>query len=147
MALRSPSYHLRRSRRCLDAGQSSRCGTSAVELAVCLPVLMLVIIGSLECSGMIFLNQSLHIAAYEGARVAIRSDATNAEVIDRANDILSVRNVILPSLTVNPSNVSGILSGQTLTVTLSAPCDANSLLPPWFFGGMTLVGQTTMVKE
>jgi len=147
MALRSPSYPLRRSRRCLDAGQSARRGVAAVELAVLLPVLLLVIIGSLECSGMIFLNQSLHIAAYEGARVAIQSDATNADVIDSANSILGARSINAPLLTLNPTDVSGILSGQTLTVTVSAPADANSLLPPWFFGGMTLVGQTTMIKE
>ena len=129
------------------ARDASRRGTSAVELAVCLPILVLVIIGSLECCGMIFLNQSLHIAAYEGTRVAIHSDATNQEVIDRANDILAARDVESAAIAFNPPDVSAVLSGQTVTITLSAPCDDNSILTPWFFQGRTLFGQTTMVKE
>lgn len=127
--------------------RSERRGTSAVELAVCLPTLVLVIIGSLECCGMIFLNQSLHIAAYEGTRLGIQSDATNADVIDRANDILGARNVNSASITIEPADVSGVVSGETITISLSAPCDANSMMTPWFFQGRTLVGQTTMIKE
>jgi hypothetical protein len=125
----------------------TRRGTAAVELAVCLPILVLVIMGSLECCGMIFLNQSLHIAAYEGARVGIRSDADNADVTARANEILDVRDVQSATIVINPPDVRAIVSGQTVTITVTAPCDENSIFTPWFFQGRTLAGETTMIKE
>ena len=42
-----------------------------VELAICLPVLILLLFGTIEACAIIYLNQSLKIAAYEGARVSL----------------------------------------------------------------------------
>lgn len=128
-------------------GLTPRRGTAAIELAVCLPVLLLLVLGSIECCGMIFLSQSLHISTYEGARVAIQSQATNADVIARSNEPLIARNVHSASFTLDPPDVRSVAGGETITVTVSVPCDANSILPLRFFKGRTLSAQTTMVKE
>lgn len=128
-------------------GLTVRRGTAAVELAVCLPLLLLLVLGSIECCGMIFLSQSLHISTYEGARVAIQAQATNADVLARSNEPLIARNVHYASFTLDPPDVSSVAGGETITVSVSVPCDANSILPLRFFTGRTLSAQTTMVKQ
>ena len=129
------------------ARASQRRGVAAVEFAVCLPVLAMLVFGSLEACTMIFVDQTLSIASYEGIRVAIQKDATSADVIRRCKDILTSRNINGAKVDLQPTNVSGLSPGTDVTVTVSAPCDSNSLIPPWFFGGRTLESQTMMVKE
>ncbi len=60
-----------RYRRKLMIGRRPRDGVAATELAVCMPVIVLVVLATIESCAMIFLQQSLSIAAYEGARVAL----------------------------------------------------------------------------
>ena len=47
---------------------------------MCLPIIVLLVIGTIEACSMVFLKQSLAIAAYEGARTAIIPGATKAQV-------------------------------------------------------------------
>ena len=72
-----------------------RKGVAIVELAICLPVIVVLVVGSIEACSMIFVKQSLHIAAYEAVRVAIRQGSSNTDVLDRGNQILNERNVKL----------------------------------------------------
>lgn len=96
---------------------------------------------------MIFLNHSLSIASYEGVRVAINFDSTTPQVEDRCETLINARQVSSGLVEIDPPDVSAVPRGQRIAVTVSAPCDANALLPPWFFGGKTLSATTTMVKE
>lgn len=52
-------------------------------MTVCLPVLTLVTLATIESSAMIFLQQSLSIAAYEGARISLVPEAEAAKVRSR----------------------------------------------------------------
>ena len=61
--------------------RSNRRGIAAVELAVCLPVIVLLVFGSIEASSFIFLKQSLNVSAYEGIREAIRVGSNNAAAV------------------------------------------------------------------
>lgn len=124
-----------------------RRGVASVELAVCLPALALLVLGSIEACNVIFLEHSLTISSYEGVRVAIQHDASNAEVTGKCNQILTARHVNGPSVTITPSDVAGVPAGQTITIAVSAPCDANAISPSWFFGGRSLTAETVMVKE
>ena len=47
-----------------------RGGTAAVEAAVSLPLLIVLVFGAIEVASGVFLSQTLAIAAYEGAREA-----------------------------------------------------------------------------
>jgi Flp pilus assembly protein TadG len=124
-----------------------RSGVAATELALCLPLIVMLVLGSIEACSMIFLNHSLSIASYEGVRVAINFDATTQEVEDRCESLIDARNVSGGLVSISPSNVATVPRGQQIAVTVSAPCDANALIPPWFFGGKTLSATTIMVKE
>ncbi len=57
-----------------------RQGVAAAEFAVCLPMLVLALLGMLDCCSMIFLKQSLAVAAYEGAHTALQVAATSDEM-------------------------------------------------------------------
>jgi len=125
----------------------ARRAAAAAELAICLPLIVFLLLASIEACSMIFLNHSLTIAAYEGVRVAINYDGTNAAVLARCNQIINDRGVQDSSIAISPADVANVDRGDRVTITVSAPCDANAMLPPWFYGGKTLTCSTTMVKE
>ncbi|MGI9517005.1 MAG: TadE family protein [Pirellulaceae bacterium] len=47
-------------------------GTATVELALCLPMIVLVVFGAVEGASMIFLKQTLVQSSYEGIKVAVK---------------------------------------------------------------------------
>jgi|SRR6516165_2385858 Flp pilus assembly protein TadG len=125
----------------------SRRGTAATELAVCLPIVVLLVVATIEACSMIFLRQSLSVAAYEGVRTAIRPGATAADVESTCQQILSDRHVAGATISVNPSNIATIAPGQYVNVTVSAPCAGNSVVPLEFYRGRTLATTASMMIE
>lgn len=96
---------------------------------------------------MIYLDHSLTITSYEGVRLAINYDGTNAAVLARCNQIINDRGVAGATVAMSPVDVANVDRGDRVTITVSAPCDANAILPPWFYRGKSLTCFTTMVKE
>ena len=129
----------------------SRCrrtsGVAAVELAVCLPVIVVLVFAAIESCSMIFITQALHAASYEGVRVAVNPTATNSQVLARTQQILDGHGIAGASITLVPSDVSTAASGGLVRVRITASCDANRISPPFFFGGRNIEVQTTMAKE
>lgn len=95
---------------------------------------------------MMFVKQSLHIAAYEGIRHAITSGATDETAIARAEQILSERHVKDAELELIPSDVDQVNRGNDVVIRVSAPVQSNSLMRLNFFKN-DLVVEATMVKE
>jgi hypothetical protein len=126
---------------------SDRRAAAAVELAICLPLLVLLVMASIEACTMIFLDHSLTIASYEGVRAGINYDGTNADVLARCNSIINSREIKGAKIKINPSDVSQVDRGQPIAVTVSAPCNLNMIIPPWFYDGRTLQATMTMIKE
>jgi Flp pilus assembly protein TadG len=120
---------------------------AAVEFAVCLPVLVLVIIGSIEACTMVFLKESLTVAAYEGSRTALKPGATSEDVIARCEEVLAERSVEGGAVDVSPSNIGGTAVGATLQVSVTAPCEPNGVVPVWFYGDASLTGNSFVMKE
>jgi hypothetical protein len=131
----------------LSRRRATRRAAAVAELAICLPLFVLLVFASLEACSMIFLEHGLSITSYEGVRAAINYDGTNADVMARCDAIISQRSIASATVTTNPGDVSNVERGQPITVTVSAPSDPNMISPPWFFGGKTLTARTTMVKE
>jgi len=124
-----------------------RKGVAVVELAVCLPVLTLIVLATIESSAMIFLHQSLSIAAYEGARIALVPTAEAENVRYQAELILEGREVNHPTVTVTPANFTGYPAGSWIQVQASAPFADNSLAGGWLFNGKTITATVEMMKE
>jgi Flp pilus assembly protein TadG len=122
-------------------------GVAAVELAVCLPVLVVLVFAAIESCSMIYLTQALHCATYEGVRVAILPTADNQQVIQRTQAILDGHGINGATITLVPSDVSNADPGELVRVRIRTSCDANRISPSFFFGGRNVEVQTTMVKE
>jgi len=129
-----------------NAGRRKR-GVAAAEFAVCLPVIVLLVLAMIESCTMIFLKQSLTVAAYEGVRTALREDAVGADVRRASQQILTERRVKGGTITIRPNNFQALPVGEYIEVTATAPADLNSVIPGNFFRGKTLTGTATMMKE
>ena len=82
-----------------------RRGAAAAEMAICLPLMVMLVLGSIETCSMIYLRHSLTIASYEAARVAIDFDGTNTEVMARCQEILDAREVADADIDIEPGDV------------------------------------------
>jgi hypothetical protein len=127
--------------------RSRRHGVAAVEFAVCLPVIMLLVFGMIESCSMIFLKQSLTVAAYEGVRTALEEQAVAADVRLTCEQILVDRQVQDGTIAIAPGDFELLPSGEYISITVSAPADSNSIIRGSFFSGRTLSATATMVKE
>ena len=104
-------------------------GIATVEFAICLPVLVLIILGSLEACNLIFLKQALTEAAYQGAIVAMRPNATEADVTARIQSILDARDIQQASIVIANGNFAGVNSGDIFSVRVDAEGAANRIGP------------------
>jgi Flp pilus assembly protein TadG len=132
-----------KSRTCRD----SRRGVAAVEFAVCLPVLVLLVFGAIEASSFIFLKQSLNVAAYEGIRETVRVGSNNANGLDRAQNILTARTVNDFSIAFPNGEASAADRGAEIVIEVSAPTATNSPLAGQWLANRTLTARLVMVKE
>ncbi len=126
---------------------AKRRGIAAVELAICLPLMVIFTFASIEMCSAIYLRQTLTIAAYEGARVACHPQGMTADAREAAQRILTERNVNGGSIAINPSNFDGVAKGTVIQVSVTAPVGANSLLRFGVFGTSQLTGECSMRKE
>ena len=126
---------------------ANRKAAAAVELAVCLPVIVLLAIGSIESASMIFLRQTLVQSAYETAKEAVKRNVDQATAFVRGRQVLEAREVSGETITFDPPVTDGLDSGTRVTVTVTAPGDENSILPFGPFRGRTISVSAVMIKE
>jgi Flp pilus assembly protein TadG len=119
-------------------------GAAAVEMAIVLPVLILLVFGIIEWS--IYFNrlQGLQAAAREGARVAALPQSTQGDVTAKVNAALDG---VLPSgsaatVAVSPSGGNPCdlqPAGTSVTVTVKATTDLD--IPLWGSQTVTQTGK------
>lgn len=124
-----------------------RWGAAAVEAAVSLPLLILLVFGAIEVASGVFLSQTLAIAAYEGARAAARPGGTSAAAEQRVIELLSSRNVAGYEIWFEPAVTEETEPGTAITVTVQAPLDA--LAGPWLglLSNRNAAQQACMIKH
>jgi Flp pilus assembly protein TadG len=124
-----------------------RRGAAAAEFAVVAPVFFLMVIGILEFGRALMVQQVLINASRVGARQAITTSATMAEVEAAVEDYTASVAVPGVDVTVSP-DPSTAAPGTTITVTTSvAFSDVSWMSSPWFLGGKTLTSSSKMRKE
>ena len=128
-------------------GGQGRGGAVVVELAATLPIFLLILVGTIEATSMVYLQQSLKISSYEGSRVSLIPGSDASNVTAACNEILSARSIRAGIVSISPSNFETQPYGTKITVTVQADCSSNSLFSPWFYAGRSLSAQTTMMKE
>lgn len=128
-----------------------RSGAALSELALVLPLLMLIVFGGIETADMVFLKESLKSVSYEGGRAVAKYNSTNAQVLERITALIDARQLVGATveltLPADADDVSETQRGQTITVTISAPAERNTVGPLRMYRGRTISASTTMVRE
>lgn len=124
-----------------------RKGAALTEFAICVPVLAIFLYGTMEVCEMIYLRNALTLAAYEGARLACRRDATATTARTRAQQICTAQQVNSPTVTISPSNITGAAIGTRITVTVSANWTSNSITRFVLSSNYTFSVSSTMIRE
>jgi Flp pilus assembly protein TadG len=119
-------------------------GAAAVEMAIVLPVLILLVFGIIEWS--IYFNrlQGLQAAAREGARVAALPQSTQSDVTAKVQSALDgvLPSGASPAITVSPSSSNPCdlqPAGTSVTVTVTASTDLS--IPLWGSQTVTQTGK------
>lgn len=131
----------------LSRCRRKRRGLAAVEFTICLPVLALLVFGSIEATAFIFLKQSLHVAAYEAARTGCRAASTEPEATSRARAILDSRDVRGATINFVTGDVASVQRGDPIIVEVAAPTNVNSPLAGQWIANRTLTSRVFMLKE
>jgi Flp pilus assembly protein TadG len=122
----------------------NRAGAAAVEFAIAISVLLMVVFASIEFVRLNMLKHSVEHASYLAARKGIIIGAKSGDVKNEAKDHLAILNVSGETVTVNPSTIdddTGIVE-----VTVEVPVSGNSWISPVYFSG-TITGRTRMLAE
>ncbi|MEO8268408.1 MAG: TadE family protein [Aureliella sp.] len=122
-------------------------GTAVVELAVCLPVIVLLVFASLEGANMLFLRQAVIQSAYETAKSVAKTNGVQSRAVTLGEQVLFSRGIVTPTIIFNPANVTVLAPGTPFSVSVSVPGDSRSITGFGPFNGLTIRAQATMVKE
>lgn len=123
-----------------------RNGHAITELAVCLPVIVTILLATIEACVMLQLKQNLAITAYEGARIGVLPGSTHALVQAQCQLLLDDRKIQKHSVSISP-DPSNLSVGDLLTVSVSADCTANSVVGALFFEGRSITESVVMKAE
>lgn len=139
---------LRRSQKSVR-GTESRSGAALVETALVLPVLLTLVIGSMEVTDAIFLKHSLKSATYEAARKISISGSTQAQATTVATSVLTAYGVKNYTVTFSPTVTGTTTQGTIITITASAPLNVNRLFNTNVsgFSSRTFTASTTMTRQ
>lgn len=116
------------------------------ELAVGLPVLLIMLLGTVEVCTMIRLRQKLNMIAYETARVGVLPRTKQDEVEYQCQLLCADQRLNAVSLETIPSDPRSLRSGDWFTVRLTAPFTENALMGKWKFNGWNLNESVTLQK-
>jgi Flp pilus assembly protein TadG len=130
--LTDPPHGPGRSRR--SRQHATRRGTAVAELAVCLPMLALLVFGSIQACDLIYLKHAVVTAAYEGSLELAKPSATNVSVVGRVQQVLNARNVSGTTVEILPSNtdINVVNPGQPITISVTANTGPNLMFSGFF---------------
>jgi Flp pilus assembly protein TadG len=122
----------------------NRAGAAAVEFAIAISVLLMIVFASIEFVRLNMLKHSVEHASYLAARKGIIIGAKSSDVKDEAKDHLAILNVTGETVTVNPSTIND--DTQIVEVTVEVPVSGNSWISPVYYSGI-ITGRTRMLAE
>jgi len=127
--------------------RTRRRGAATVEMAICLPMLTILVFGSIAAANAIYMKQIVVTAAYEAAREATKHGGTQAKAKARAESVLAGRSIDNSSVTFSPDPLTGAGRGENVSITVSASIAESFPVPLPYFDGIVLESTTTMVKQ
>ena len=124
-------------------------GTAVVELAVCLPILTVLIFGSIEACNLVFLKQSLIEAGYEGALLGSRPSATEGDIVQRVQTTLAAKSIVNSNIAVitHGPTFDNLQAGKRFSIRVDASIDGNVSGPSIFFGSSGVTAEVAAHKQ
>ncbi len=133
-------------RRTFTAGrQGLRRGAAVVEMAMCLPILILLLFGAYEFARANMIRHAVNAAAYEGARSGIVPGASVADVEASARYILTTVGVRNFRLNVSPSPIR--LREKQVRVEIEVSIRDNTIMPILFNESTRVTGACELRRE
>lgn len=124
------------------ARSSDERGAAAVEFALILPLLILLVFGIVQFSLAYNRQQGLHAAAREGARIASLPQTTQSEITSRVTSSLDgVPFSTAPTITITPNVTKPCDQRSGLTVVVSVQGVTQVDIPLWGNQSLTLTGR------
>lgn len=124
-------------------------GAAAVEFAIVLPVLVMLLFGIIEFGAAYNRSQGLHAAAREGARLAALRQTTRSQIEQRVLDALDgvVKDLTSVTISLTPSSNQpcNLRPGESVVVTATYPNEID--IPLWGKQTVTLTGRGTFRCE
>ena len=124
-----------------------RRGTATVELACCLPVLLVLVMGAMEIARALMVKQALVESAYSGARQIAGPDGTLASARSVCEERLREQNIAPLAIEFSPAAAPSVPVGTSITVTVRADCGDNAWAFRKFLVGRTIEARATAVRE
>lgn len=108
---------------------------------------ILILFGSIEASNLIHVRESLCVASYEGARQVTGPEGSTEAAATRAREIMESRGFDNITVTFSPADLSTVVAGDSVTVTVSVPTSSQTMLPVRIYGQSNLSATSSFVKE
>jgi len=121
-------------------------GAVAVEFAICVPLLFLLLFGCYEMARANLMKHAAESAAYEGARVGIIPGASEEEVREATAFIMTTVGVNTFTIDVQ-NNPSPDGENEFVTVEIQVPFQENFRLGTFFIEDPTFRGECTLKRE
>ncbi len=96
---------------------------------------------------MLYVRQSMKIAAYECARLAIIPGIDKQSVIDQCDLILQGRGIRGYKFSFSPDDLTTLHYGDLFSATVQTAADENDLVGGWFFQGKMFTETVTIMAE
>ena len=125
--------------------KQNRRGTATVEFALCFPVLLAFVFAIIEYSRVMQIQNTLRLAAFEGARAGVSLDSTTTSVQNSVNTVLTALSVGNSQTTISPNPLA--YTSQSISVTVTADPAQNAWLTWFVTAGNPISSTVTLDRE
>jgi hypothetical protein len=122
-----------------------RQGSLTVEVAICLPILLMILFACYEMAHANMLLHATESSAYEGARVGIIPGATSEKIEASVGRVLRSVGINHFKVKVKPNKIK--TDTKSVKVEVTVPFRANTSIPPFFVEDPRFLGQCELSRE
>ena len=123
----------------------TRRGALTVEMALTLPILLVVVFACLEFGRMNMIRNSAKNAAYKAARSAIIPGAQAGSAQTVARNLMQAIGVSNANITISPANITN--TTPSVTVTIVTSLNGNLFFAPMFLANKSITTTCTLNRE
>ena len=131
-----------------QANKPARAAVAAVEFAVVLPLIVMLVLGALEAARAVMVTHALQEASQAACRVYSVGGTAMADVTAIIDDAMAAAGITNFNTTFNPQKKEDVdKTMKEITVTISVAFADVAWLPPNFLAGATLEGRSVLPAD